>query len=308
MNSVDVILARAPSRDKIINKLTKNYQERIAITRLVNVAMEQIQSGGNLSFEQKNNISTWYVGTVVLDLNAATGDDPSFFGLISHVFRLCFDEEYAQVFEDAVNSIGDAYESFFVQQQKKLVDAANLKELLGYRAGMVKISKRIEVIRPELIEKHNEIVSGLDVIRALIDAFNQFEMKRSMLLNRVERLNELSSELRYFYSTDILREFAEIVCDCKLEKYSAEEKEMLDKILSTEQREALVEEFSRSLKPEIEMLQEQIETKVRQLKVTIEYYEELGAQRDDLLKVYDILKERSAFFVQEMARLEALIP
>lgn len=123
-NSVDYILAKKPDSGRFVKKLCKGYERRMAITRLINLTMEQKQGGEKISFEYKNNTSEWKVGTVVLDLNAARDDDPTFFGRIAHVFKLCFDSEYAQAFEDAVVSIAGAYDGYLYGNQ--LLDSCTI--------------------------------------------------------------------------------------------------------------------------------------------------------------------------------------
>lgn len=301
-NSIDYILAVSPTRDELIERLIGGYEERRAITRLVNIAREQILNGSEISFE--NNI--WKAGTVVLDLNAATADDPSFFGLIAHVFRLCFDGEYAQGFENAVNSIGNAYEAHSYRQQLSTYQAEK-----GTHAGLMQANRDALI---EIIPKVSAAIGTSMAEQRKAEAKIAY-LQSGLRLSSTAYTRLLPLDLQLMMdpnNPEILRRFAEIAFDCQLAKDSVEEKQMVSKISTPMQRNTVLADRKQLYDAEIQV-QEKAKAELDAATAMADSF--LSPESKDLASQYEALKNaqatleaRDKFLDQEIARLKALVP
>lgn len=312
MNSIDFILAKKPIHDKFTQKLVKGYQERRAVTRLVNSAMEQLQSGGAISFEWKNNTSLWKAGTTVLDLNVARDDDPSFFGLIAHVFKLCFVADYAKDFDAALNAIADARDAYFLQLG---INTTNVQSLSDGQEEKTKLTERLASNGRLMAEVSAEIGPAESKFKESDERANAaFDVHKSSYAKsrRHDRLQGLIDDIAIFPAdADILSKFAQIVFDCKLKKGSSEEAEMVAKVSTPEQRAPLIELHNQRREAEAKVLD--------QAKIELQKAEDanmkdgvalrrLNSRYQDLVQEKDRLVARETFLDQEIARLKALVP
>lgn len=292
-NSVDYILAKNPDRDRFVKKLSKGYESRRGVTRLVNFTMEQRQLGLKISFDA----SGWKAGTVVLDLNTVIVADPSFFGYIAHVFKLCFDSEYAQAFEDAVNSIGDARASFLINRQ-----------LTSYREERTK-----NLVLKE--EKTNTISNLTDEIDAANGEVREAKDRKTRA-REAEALHAMTVA-RYGVWRDLvvinveidtnpaaLQKFAELAFGLKLAP------QRMNEVSTVEQRTALIERYKQISEPEVQQLksaQTAITVAKTSAKTSRGKLANLKGQYDQVLQEQKALEDRNAFLDQELVSLQALI-
>lgn len=298
MNSIDFILAKKPDRDRFVNKLIKGYEGRRAATRLVNIAMEQLQGGGKISFEWKNNTSEWRAGTVVLDLNVARDDDPSFFGWIAHVFKLCFDEEYAQAFEVAVNSIGDARAAFFLYQPQLVIYQ---NEKTDNSLLMAQKANSASELADEISVANDEITKAKEREKPALDAYNLSAMvvARYGVWSTLEVVNE---EIKT--KPGALQEFADLAFKPKFAEAKKHE------VATPEQRVALIGLYKQLYDAEAKVLERADAelTKIRKAEQTArDKLATLESRQSQVLQDQKALQDRDAFLDQEIPRLQALI-
>lgn len=118
-NSIDFLLAGGRKTDqelKLQEHLVKGYDERKAITRLINAVMQPLiaQQPINLQIQRDatNGKLNWTLNGTGVDLNAQTANDPSFFARLKHAWNMTFDSEYAALFNQSVTAVVSTYHQF----------------------------------------------------------------------------------------------------------------------------------------------------------------------------------------------------
>lgn len=308
MNSIDYILAKNPGRDRFVTRLFKGYEERRAVTRLVNFTMEQMRGGGKISLDA----SGWKAKTVVVDLNTTRADDPSCFGYIAHVFKLCFDSEYAKAFEEAVNAIGDAYATFLVYQKLSNHQA---EKAMNHVLIAQKASSALELVDEITLADHRVIHNDKSFKKAY-RAYSCSLLKCSgyPVWERMERANDQITK----GIPDALQEFADAASYAALqarEHGRSYRQVAIDTVSTPEQRTALIEKYKQKNKPlldaEIEVrknAEAQLDEARTAAQASLDKLKSLQDQQDQVLQDQKTLEDRNAFLDQEIARLQALIP